>query len=158
MGILSGLKKLAGRLVDVRVDRWVSWRYMKDSTANLTRTFKYLFVPATPQYSETFEEAMERLKLSETDITHRKKEFLRLVCFFSVTALLLLGYSFYWLRQMAISATLISFCLAGFCLAQAFRFHFWYFQMSQRKLGCTLQEWWDSQLLSHLRSDRKRDD
>jgi intracellular multiplication protein IcmV len=42
------------------------------------------------------------------------------------------------------------YSLAGFFLlltvtallfANAFRFHFWAFQISQRKLGCTLAEW-----------------
>ena len=35
----------------------------------------------------------------------------------------------------------MTFSLTLYGLSQAMRYHFWYFQIQSRKLGCTFQEW-----------------
>jgi len=36
--------------------------------------------------------------------------------------------------------------LTLYVLTQAFRYHFWLFQLRNRKLGCTLSEWWNARV------------
>lgn len=146
MGFFSGVKKVAGSLVDVRVDRWFSFSYVKDSTLGLKNTLTAVFLPKYPRYSETFDEAVDRLNLNEQTLKKRQREFILLVFFFLFLSLSLIAYAIYWATQKTLSPVLICFALCAFCLAQAFRFHFWYFQMKHRKLGCTLNEWLNSRI------------
>lgn len=146
MGFFRGLGKVAGALVDVRVDRWVSFSYVRKSFSGIKDATSGLFTIKQATKPETFEEALLRLKLTETDIAERQKEFLRLALLFSVLSFGLLLYALYWAMHLAISATLISFCLCAFCLSQGFRFHFWHFQVKHRKLGCTVEEWFNSRI------------
>ncbi len=141
MGFFKKLGKFASYLVDVRVDKWVNWKYLKESSLGLKGQIDHLFVVKKNTRQETFEEALHRLQLSEHDLTQRKKEFLFLSLFFIVSALGLFIYTLHWAFLHFISATVISFCICAFCLAQAFRFHFWYFQVKERRLGCTVSEW-----------------
>lgn len=148
MGFWRGLGKVAGSVVDIRVDKWTSYSYLKDSSKNIKGIATDLFTIKTAARTETFEEAVIRMHLTEDDLVRRKKEFLSIAFLFVFLALGLLFYGLYWAMNLIISATLISFCLCAFCLSQAFRFHFWYFQVKNRKLGCTVQEWFNSKLAS----------
>ncbi len=141
MGFFRLIGKVAGRIVDVRVDRWVSLNYVKDSFKQMTGSFRYLFVPAEPLYQETFEEAIIRLALTEQDLKTRLKEFRSLTRFFLSIAGALLCYTLYLVIRLSFFGVLISVCLSLFCVAQAFRFHFWSFQIQQKRLGCSMEEW-----------------
>ena len=146
MGFFRGLGKVAGALVDVRVDKWVSFSYVKNSFFNIKNVATDVFTVQKPARTETFDEAMIRMSLTEEDLALRRKEFLSIALLFVALSLGLLIYGLYWAINLVISATLISFCLCAFCLSQAFRFHFWYFQVKNRKLGCTVQEWFNSKI------------
>ena len=147
MGFFRGVGKVAGALVDIRVDKWVSFSYIKDSFLGIKGVATDVFSVKQQKRSETFEQAMARLNLTEEDLVRRKKEFLSLTFLFVALSIGLLGYGIYWAANLVVSATLISFSLCAFCLSQAFRFHFWYFQVKNRKLGCTVQEWFNSKIL-----------
>lgn len=86
---------------------------------------------------KTFSEAgYTKLQLSKAKETFKKYFF-----FYAVVTILSLLYIIYALvhadYRLAILATLF-FVL---CLAQAFRYHFWLFQIKQGRLGCTFEEW-----------------
>jgi len=147
MGIFKSTKKAASKIVDVRVDRWMSLDYLADTTSRFKYLLIDLVVPKKAQYSETFEEALKRLNLTEEDIKQRKKEFTQLFYFFIFLALTIIIYALYVAFQGNILSTFIAFCLSLFCLTQAFRFHFWLFQIKQRKLGCTWREWLNSEIV-----------
>ncbi len=109
---------------------------------------KPLFVaPADPAHQETFEEAIARLNLTEDDIKEREKHYLLFTYLFLILAVAVFGYSFYLILYFK---TFLGFCLGltvvTLLLSQAFRFHFWFFQTKYRKLGCTVQEWWDGKI------------
>jgi intracellular multiplication protein IcmV len=42
----------------------------------------------------------------------------------------------------SIKAFIVSLVVTLIALILAYRYHFWYFQMKQRKLGCTFSEWY----------------
>lgn len=150
MGIF---KKVGGRLVDVRVDKWMSWDYLGDTANRFKVLLLDIVIPKKATYSETFEEAMQRLGLTEDDVEQRKKEFVRLIAFFIVLALAIVSYALYLAFQGSLAPSLIAFCLALYSLSQAFRFHFWLFQLRHRKLGCTIKEWMNAKIIQEPSRD-----
>lgn len=138
------------KLIDVRVDRWLSLDYLKETSRHFQAIFRGTFVPQKPRYSETFEEAVQRLELSENDLIQRQFEFTRLFYFFIVLSLIVIGYGLYLAYFGHFIGAIVSFCLALYSFTQAFRFHFWLFQLKHRKLGCTLKEWFFSSTVLHL--------
>jgi len=59
-------------------------------------------------------------------------------------------FAFYLLLvERTVSGFLIGLAVAGLFASQAFRYHFWYFQIQQRKLGCTLEDWKQSWVKSN---------
>lgn len=145
MGIFKSTKKAAGKIIDVRVDKWISWDYLSETAGQFKVLLLDIVVPKKASYSETFEEAMQRLQLNEEDLVARKKEFTRLFYFFLGLAFLVVLYALYMAIKGSLAPSLIAFCLALYALTQAFRFHFWLFQIKHRKLGCSWREWFNSQ-------------
>lgn len=128
----------------VNVKAWMGYTQLKEGAVSIGGSLKDIFTPAKGGVEETFEEAMQRMNLTEADIQKRKKEFFRLFIIYLIIALGTLGYTIYLANQHAIMATIASFAVTLVIVAQAFRFHFWLFQLKQRKLGCTFREWLDS--------------
>ena len=56
-------------------------------------------------------------------------------------AMMLFLYFLYNLFYGRYAAVLLSSIVMLLALVIAFRYHFWYFQIQQRKLGCTLSDW-----------------
>lgn len=148
MGMFKSSKKVASRVVDVRVDKWVSLEYLGETADNFKVILLDSIIPKKATYSETFEEAMQRLELTEADLLLRQKEFTQLFYFFLTLSVLIIGYALYLSFTSSMVTTLIAFCLSIYTLAQAFRFHFWLFQLKNRKLGCTVKEWMNAAVSS----------
>lgn len=144
MGLFSGLKKVGGRIIDVRVDKWMSLSSIKDSFDKTSSILSGLVIPENAKRKETFQESLVRLGISEADLEQRKKEFFRLVVIYTLIGLSIIFYGIYMAIKQHFAAGLISICLSLFAFGQAFRFHFWLFQIQHRKLGCTLKEWLNS--------------
>lgn len=140
-------RSIMSRLIDTRVDQWMSWDYLSDTTSRIKGSVLDLATPQKAKFSETFEEAMIRLELTEKDLASRKKEFTRLFYLFMVIGLFIIGYAVYMAYLGHFGACLISFCLAGFSFTQAFKWHFWLFQLRNRKLGCSVKEWLDGKVI-----------
>lgn len=139
-------KKVGGRLVDVRVDKWMSWDYLGETTDRFKILLLDIVIPKKSSTVETFEEAMQRLDLTEEDLVQRQKEFTRLCYFFVFLAVTIIIYALWMAFHGSMTTSLISFCLALYALTQAFRFHFWLFQLRNRKLGCSIREWMNSEI------------
>ncbi|MGD9592508.1 MAG: type IVB secretion system protein IcmV [Candidatus Berkiella sp.] len=146
-------KKVGGRIVDVRVDRWMSWSYLGETADHFKVIFLDIVIPKKASTVETFEEAMNRLDLTEEDLISRQIEFTRLCYFFLALALVVVCYALYVAFTGSMVASLISFCLALYALTQAFRFHFWLFQIKNRKLGCSIKEWMNSEVIQSATND-----
>lgn len=100
-----------------------------------------LSVPKGPKKSETFEEALSRLRLSEADVERRKIQFLRLGRIYLFLAVVIFLYMFYLLYQKAFFPALGCVGLLMIVLSLFFRCSFWLFQLRERRLGCTFFEW-----------------
>ena len=146
MGLWKSTKNVTSKVFDFRVDKWMSLSYVKSISQQTGSIVKDLVVPKKATRTETFEEALGRLDLTEADLIERKKEFTRLVYLFLGLACIIIGYAIYMIIRGYPIVGLISFCISLYALAQAFHFHFWLFQMKNRKLGCTLKEWFYSKI------------
>ena len=95
--------------------------------------------------SETFAEAMARLDLTEADILIKQRAFLRLTLVFLAMSAVALIYAIYLFWEGGVWSGAIAFVLGLVGLGYAFRYHFWFFQVKQRRLGCTVREWLQGQ-------------
>ena len=147
-GFFRGVGKVSGKVIDVRADKWLGYEYLKATSMRTFDIVRENFLPEQATSSETFEEALHRLQLTESLLKQRIKEFQRLLWFHLALTAGVIGYALYMASQHALIATLVAFCLSIWCAGQAFRYHFWLFQMQHRKLGCTLSEWFNSEIKS----------
>lgn len=129
----------------VDVPSWFGARQIRGLSTRFINESKGLFqIQPKPAHPETFDEAVARLQLTEEDLANRSKNYLQLAIFCGFLGLLVLGYSVYLFWLLDVAPAILSFLLALLVFVYAFRFHFWFFQIKHRKLGCTLREWWQS--------------
>ncbi len=133
----KGLLKRAGN----GVKSWVSWDAVKSNSSYVKDNARSLFIIQKPEHTESFEEAMKRLNLSEADIQERQSNFLRMVIIIGSFGALTLLYTLYLLWQASFTSAALAFVVTLLCLVTACRYHFWYFQIKNHKLGCTIKEW-----------------
>jgi len=141
MGLWQGTKKIVGHIVDVRVDRWVDIDSLKDSTDYFWDQCKNLFRVQKSEHAESFEEAIDRMALSPEILAKQSQRFLMLSFFFALMAIALVIYTIvlYTLKNWMGMGICLSLSL--YALSLAFRFHFWHFQITQKKLGCSVWSW-----------------
>lgn len=90
---------------------------------------------------ETFEAAKKRLNLTDNDILIKQKSLFRLAVLMFASACLLFCYFVYNLLLAHFAAAFVTWIVMSLAFVLAFRYHFWYFQIKQKKLGCTASQW-----------------
>ncbi|MBN2689317.1 MAG: type IVB secretion system protein IcmV [Gammaproteobacteria bacterium] len=125
----------------VNVPRWAAWSDIRVAASGLVIAAKNLFVPHKAERHETFEEAVLRLKLNDASLKKQLKAFLHLAIIYLILALPLFGYALYMLIHGHIFAAILSFLLCSLLLVYAFKEHFWYTQIKQRRLGLSFKDW-----------------
>ncbi|OGV44115.1 MAG: type IV secretion protein IcmV [Legionellales bacterium RIFCSPHIGHO2_12_FULL_42_9] len=135
----SGFKKVVISAFDFR--KWSDFERMKGFTLYLENGIKNLFIPRQQAAKQTFDEALQQYNVNEKDLLKKQNGLLRLSLFMCIVALGFLFYAIYLALFGSWHATLLSIVIMLLALTMAFRYHFWYFQIKQRKLGCTFQEW-----------------
>lgn len=121
---------------------WLGYDALKAHSQTLWKLIKVLFSRATPEYTETFDEAMHRLGLNESDIENTKNSYLSFAIFFLILAVATLFLGLYLIiKYVSIAGLVLALASTALFLSQAFKYHFWYFQIKHRKLGCTYEEW-----------------
>ncbi|WP_133136588.1 type IVB secretion system protein IcmV [Legionella rowbothamii] len=141
----SRIVKLISSILNVRA--WFDWERVRSFTLYLSNGFKRLFVPQQNKEVESFEEAATKLNLNDTTLMTKQKALFRLSIVMLIAAGLILGYAGYQLFYGSFMAVLVSLIVTLIALALAFRYHFWYYQIKSRKLGCTFDEWFRQGLL-----------
>ena len=138
-----GVFKVAGSVVKTCADvrTWTGFDYLKDNTVSLTRYGKKLISPRKASFQESFEEAQNRLGLEEKDITKIEQRFLRLSYFYCLLTGSILCYMLYLFWHAALISGCIATLVSLLSAVKAFESNFYYFQIKNRKLGCTLHEW-----------------
>ena len=123
------------------VGRWFNAAEVKDNTAYVKRSAKALLVVQKPTHNESFDEAITRLHLNEADIQERQRSFFKLAVIMFTFAFLCLVYTLYLLYAFSFDSAALTLMVTLLCLVTACRYHFWYFQVKHRKLGCTIKDW-----------------
>ncbi|OGT38564.1 MAG: hypothetical protein A3F11_04730 [Gammaproteobacteria bacterium RIFCSPHIGHO2_12_FULL_37_14] len=121
---------------------WFGYDSLKEDNKTIWVLLAELFSPPGVVREETFEEAMQRLNLSEKDLQLTARNYYLYALFFVVLGSSVLVYAFYLMIQYRLFwAWLLAMSIASLFYANAFRYHFWFFQIKHRKLGCTFAEW-----------------
>lgn len=141
----SRIVKLFSSIFNVRY--WFDWERVKSFTLYLTNGIKRFFVPQQTQDTESFTEAANKLNIDEAGLLSKQKALFRLSMLMVTLAGLIFGYSLYQLFFGTFRAVIVSLVVSMIALTLAFRYHFWYFQIKHRKLGCTFNEWYKQALL-----------
>ena len=122
--------------------RWFDWDRTKSSTLYLTNGIKKFLIPQKHTATESFTAVQKRLDLTDSDIIKRQQGLMRLCLLMLLFSFLMFLYTIYLLYYVQFKAFLVSFVVMMLGLTMAFRYHFWYFQMKTRKLGCSFKEWY----------------
>lgn len=146
VGFFSGVGKAVSRVFDFRVDKWLDFRGLQDNASFLVQTGTRLFKMEAAGSAETFEEACERLNWDPKFIELQIQRFSLLVSVFLIASFLLLFYAIYIALTGLLISALMVFAIAIFAVTQAFRYHFWKYQLLKKKLGCSFSEWLNSLL------------
>ncbi|WP_115703507.1 type IVB secretion system protein IcmV [Legionella sainthelensi] len=142
----SRIGTLFSQIFKIRI--WFDWERIKAITVSLGNGIKHLFVPhQNIETEESFTDATMKFGLSDEILLSKQKALFRLSMFMMLLAVLILGYAGYQLYSGSIKAFVVSLVVTLIALVLAFRYHFWYFQIKNRKLGCTFNEWYRRGLL-----------
>ena len=141
----SKFKILFARIFNIRA--WMDWDRVKAGGEFIETGTKKIFTPSPEHPKETFEEAQQRLKLTNEQVVARGRSLYRLSMMMACLSFALFIYIFYHIIYGTIHAALLTFALSSLSAAISFRYHFWYFQIKSRKLGCTFNEWYRQGLM-----------
>ena len=122
---------------------WLGWNELSSYNQVIGGTLKTTFTPDETRRTETFEQALQRLRVTEADLqeTAKRYQLYRLIFLLLSIGSLLVGF-YYLFAFKTLAGLVLAIAVASLFGAQAFRYDFWYFQIKQRKLGCTVDEWW----------------
>lgn len=121
--------------------RWIDAKSYVQTNKTLYEKIKDTFRIAKAERKESFEEAMKRLNLKEKDIQARIKHNKQALNMLLFLILLLCLYGLYLFFNAAWSALILLFGVIIFTSVRAFKYSFWNFQMTEKKLGCSFREW-----------------
>ncbi|NQY43102.1 MAG: hypothetical protein HRT87_07165 [Legionellales bacterium] len=147
------LKKIGRRFFNP--SKWMSVDTVASNAEHIKDSYKKFFVvDKNPVKEETFEEALQRLKITETMIQERRILFYRFSIFFLILSIGMFIYTIYCFTNVYIQAGLISLGICCALVGFAFKYNFWSFQIKRRKLGCTFEEWLHEGLLGKSKNKR----
>lgn len=121
---------------------WVGWDEKKFEFSTILSVLREMFAVPTPAREETFEQALVRLQIEEESLQPLTKRYKNFAIFFMICSIVTFAYAFFLLfAHHALFAWLMALAIASFFLGQAFRYHFWHYQLTVRRLGVTFAEW-----------------
>ena len=127
---------------------WMDLEQVKSSTNYITDGTKKLFnLEQKVTSTRTFEETIKRLGLDEKAIVKQKKSLFRLSLMMVILSLGVFAYAMILLHDGSYHSSAATVIIFLVILALAFRYHFWYYQLKVRRLGCGLKEWFMTGLL-----------
>lgn len=142
MGFFSRVKDASGYIVNFKVNKWFGIDQVKDSSKNFLNLGRSVFIPQQSDHVETFEQAMQRLNITEAELKQRQKEFTRLMIVYLLISIAIFCYSIYIVvEHKNLMGFMMGFAVTLYSLTYVFRYHFWIYQIKNKKLGCTLREW-----------------
>ncbi len=80
--------------------------------------------------------------MSDSELIAKQNGLWRLSIIMLGVAALVFIYFGYQLFVGNLKSSLISLVVVGVALVLAFRYRFWYYQIKEHKLGCSIREWY----------------
>lgn len=122
---------------------WLGYDLLKEHTQAVWALIKRVFIFEKPTeiHDESFTEALKRLNLTEATVQRLGKSYFEYAMFFLITGIAAVVVAFAFLLHVYILDFFISLAVGFVLFAQAFKYHFWHFQIKHKKLGCTFAEW-----------------
>jgi intracellular multiplication protein IcmV len=133
-GFFSGLNPL----------QWIGYEQIANNGRTIKNMVDNIIQPNANQEftaAKSFEECMQHYQLTEEGLKKRMKNSLRVAQVCLTTSILMIAYWIYLFIHGLPLAAVVCIVLTLLLWAYAFREHFNYFQMKQRRLGCTFKEW-----------------
>lgn len=121
--------------------RAVGTDMLKEQASFIKKMGEGIFKLKRSDRKDTFED-LAKIGIDEAQVQQAKESFKRMVVVFLSLALVVIFYIIYAILRGYFLTAVISVGVLAVCLAQAFKYHFWYFQIVERRLGCTVSEWW----------------
>lgn len=143
MGIRSFTKNTFKNNTNVK--GWSSWGQIKENAKIVGMLFKDIKTTtseAPPSKKSTFAETVQRLGLTDDALRARMKSHFQVAVACTALGLIAFGWTFYLLiaKGMLLSS-LVALSLSALMFSYAFREHFNYFQIKQKRLDCSFSEW-----------------
>lgn len=140
-------KRLFNKYFDYRA--WSDWKRTSAMTHYFISVFSRLFIPkeVNPEDAKQFDALVQEMGLTEDDLGVRLLNFRRMYLVMIAGAFLFYAYAMYQMLYGGVLSVILSLVFAFVSLALAFRYHFWYFQIKHRKLGCSIQEWFKTSFM-----------
>lgn len=145
MGIRNFFVNTVKKNTNVR--GWMGWSAVKENARVVTGLATDISSTEEKNNTsrvETFDQAVQRLGLSQNEIEHRMQTFRRVGQFCGVLGFAAFIWGMYILFKGMFLSSLMAFSLSCLMFIYGFREHFHYFQMKQRRLDCTVKEWFSS--------------
>lgn len=139
MGFFRGVGRVTKPLVNV--PKWMDAKRIGQDAGYISAIAKSIFSSQRAKHKESFEGATKRLNLSHAVLQQRYKEFRRLFIIFLLISLLILAYTLLLLIEGSWRAFFMSTVVFFIAFVQVYRYHFWMYQIKQRRLGCSFREW-----------------
>lgn len=143
MGVWSSVKKGLDFVFYIRPKQWVSWDFFKASSMKTYSLMKDIYTVPPQGRTETFEGAMRRHHLTAEDLEQIKNRYFNHFLIYLVFSFGLMIYLVDGLYHGEILRSVGTCSLVLLLLSYAFRSHFFYFQITRGKLGCSFYEWLD---------------
>ncbi len=125
----------------LNIPRWMGSESLRSTAGYIRRLSRGLTESKQQSVKETFEEAVERLKLSEEDIQSRLKDYQRLAKIYFCLLVIAFVYFLYLVFHGYWVATIMMMTFMLLMFSFYFRESFWAVQIQQRRLGLTFKEW-----------------
>lgn len=142
MGIKSTITKSLGAAFNVK--RWVGFDKLREDGEWVSGVIKNRLasLKSPANQSTSFAECIKRYRLTDEQINHKKIMAKRAAMVCAALGGVTFFYALYLMFTHKYMGGFVACMLMLLALAHAFREHFNYFQLSQRRLGCTVRDWW----------------
>lgn len=121
---------------------WADWDGFTYRNKVLFDLLKSIFEKPKPAREETFEQAMQRQGVTESDLEQMKRRYRIFEVIFLLAGLAVFSYAFYLLFKFtSFTGFLISLAASAAFFSQAYQYDFWIMELKQRRLGLTFEDW-----------------
>lgn len=120
---------------------WIGVHQARYTNITLFQYLKAIFKTKRSPRQETFEQAMERLQLTEQNLRERVESNNKNKWIFIILGVALALYSIYLIFSAHIGGFFLGVAVVILAFVRAYQFSFWNFQIKHKKLGCTYKEW-----------------